>query len=179
MATKTPIVAGKRLEAGDTIEVNVKGEDGKVRGGKATVSERIEVYDLTDPKILEAIEKGKILAWEDTVSKIETKYVVYTKLEAVDLESMKLLAGGDVDLELELNEKTEKIESKFKQKTVASLFNAGLDMDAKRRVRMTWDLNNQDPAKIIDRTIKALVASGYTQDEAKELAMGRKFAKNE
>jgi len=157
----TQVISG-RLEAGSDYQDGDK---------KVKISARIEVYPLANPEWQELIRDHQILVNENVVVKIGDVYCVYTQLKAVTLEAMTLMSENRVSLALDENG-----EPATKQPSVASKWNYGNDLDAKREVRQEWEKSAAGPAKKIDKGIAALVDAGYTEEEAREIVMARKYA---
>lgn len=167
MAT-TPVVPDGpvvRLEQGSTIRVPDPENPGKEKD--VELADRIEVYELTEA-IQALINSGKIVVDENVVVKIEKAYVVYTQLLATDLESMTALSGGPVELV-----RNPDGTAKRGEPSVASKFNYGNDLDAKREVRQKFEKRVAGPAKTVNKTVEGLVALGYTREEAEALAKAK------
>jgi Holliday junction resolvasome RuvABC DNA-binding subunit len=94
--------------------------------------------------------------------------VVYTQLIATDLDTMKALCGGPVDLVLNDDGSPKK-----GAPSVASAFNYGNDLNAKRTVRNFHESKTKGPEKSVNAAVKALMALGYTQAEAETVAKAR------
>lgn len=164
MATGQPVVPG-RLDAGSKIKVS----DGAGGEKDALIGARYEVYDLASDVIAAGIQAGSIISDENTVVKVGDEFVVYTQLFATDLDTMKALNGGPVDLVMDDDGSPKK-----GAPSVCSDFNYGRDLNAKRAVRQAHEQKTKGPERTINSTVKGLIALGYSQAEAEAIANAKR-----
>jgi hypothetical protein len=159
--TPSPAV---RLEAGSIIKVS----DGAGGEKEAKVAARYEVYDLADAAILQARADGSVFGDENTVVKVGDEYIVYTQLFATNEATMRLLCGGPTDLVTNEDGSPKKGEP-----SVASAFNYGNDLNAKRSVRGKHEETTKGPSRTINATVAGLMKLGWTKEEAEAAAKAK------
>ena len=119
------------------------------------------------------IADGQILHNPDAVVKVGDVEVLFDELEAVTLEAATALVGGQVDLVLDVDEKTgEKTPARGKPSVVRE-FNYGYGLNARRYVRQQYETQAAGPEKQINKGVAALVALGYSQEEAETIAKAK------
>lgn len=164
MGTNAQPSPNVRLEAGSVIKVS----DGAGGEKEAKVAARYEVYDLADADILAGRADGSILGDDNTVVKVGDEYIVYTQLFATNEKTMRLLCGGPVDLVL-----GEDGQPKKGEPSVASAFNYGNDLNAKRAVRQKHEAQTKGPERTINATVAGLMKLGWTKEEAEAAAKAK------
>ena len=152
--------ANVRLDSGSIIKVT----DGSGGEKEAKVAARYEVHSLDDAAIVQGIADGSILADSNVVVKVGDEYVVYTKLEAVTLEAAKVLLAGVADLVIGDDGQPER-----GKPSVASNFNYGFDLNAKRNVRQAHESKVKGPERTVNAAIANLIKLGFTKDQAETM----------
>lgn len=127
---------------------------------------RVEIPISDEVKRL--IESGEILVFDDTPVQVGNENVGYRKLLAKTLAAMIALAGGQTDLSVGEDGNPER-----GKPSVASAFNYGFDLNAKRYVRQQWESKKAGPGKKVNRAVEDLMSLGYSQEEAETIAKAR------
>lgn len=115
------------------------------------------------------IADGQILHNPDAVVKVGDVEVLFDELEAVTLEAAKALVGGVEDLVLDVAEDGTKTPARGKP-SVCREFNYGFGLNARRYVRQQYETQAAGPEKQINKGVAALMALGYSEEEAKTIA---------
>lgn len=120
------------------------------------------------PEVQKFIDAGDILT-EDCAVDVNGVSVWYNKMTALTFDASVALDGGVIEPTVEIDETTKEKSIARGKPSLVGYANYGRDLNRKRDVRQDFLAKTAGPEKSINAGVKALIALGYSEEDAKAM----------